>query len=33
MLLKSGGQPDVPQEDGETCLHLAAKNGNKEIIR
>ncbi|VDO10919.1 unnamed protein product, partial [Haemonchus placei] len=33
MLLKSGGQPDVAQEDGETCLHLAARNGNKEIMR
>ncbi|KAK6730167.1 hypothetical protein RB195_006932 [Necator americanus] len=33
MLLKSGGQPDVAQEDGETCLHLAARNGNREIMR
>lgn len=33
MLLKSGGQPDVAQMDGETCLHIAARNGNKEIMR
>ncbi|KAF1769981.1 hypothetical protein GCK72_001798 [Caenorhabditis remanei] len=33
MLLKSGGQPDVAQVDGETCLHIAARNGNKEIMR
>ncbi|CAB3407274.1 unnamed protein product [Caenorhabditis bovis] len=33
MLLKSGGQPDVAQSDGETCLHIAARNGNKEIMR
>ncbi|KAK6031322.1 ankyrin repeat protein, partial [Ostertagia ostertagi] len=33
MLLKSGGQPDVAQEDGETCLHLAARNGNKDIMK
>ncbi|PAV85627.1 hypothetical protein WR25_08242 isoform C [Diploscapter pachys] len=33
MLLKSGGQPDVAQEDGETCLHIAARNGNKEIMK
>ncbi|VDK65292.1 unnamed protein product [Cylicostephanus goldi] len=33
MLLKSGGQPDVAQEDGETCLHIAARNGNKDIIK
>ncbi|CAI5438376.1 unnamed protein product [Caenorhabditis angaria] len=33
MLLKSGGQPDVAQQDGETCLHIAARNGNKEIMR
>lgn len=33
MLLKSGGQPNVAQEDGETCLHIAARNGNKEIMK
>uniref|UniRef100_A0A1I7WWY9 ANK_REP_REGION domain-containing protein n=1 Tax=Heterorhabditis bacteriophora TaxID=37862 RepID=A0A1I7WWY9_HETBA len=33
MLLKSGGQPDVAQENGETCLHIAARNGNKDIMR
>uniref|UniRef100_A0A8R1HXB3 ANK_REP_REGION domain-containing protein n=1 Tax=Caenorhabditis japonica TaxID=281687 RepID=A0A8R1HXB3_CAEJA len=32
MLLKSGGQPDVAQSDGETCLHIAARSGNKEIM-
>ncbi|CAC14420.3 Ion transport domain-containing protein [Caenorhabditis elegans] len=33
MLLKSGGQPDVAQMDGETCLHIAARSGNKDIMR
>ncbi|CAJ0941647.1 unnamed protein product, partial [Mesorhabditis belari] len=33
MLLKSGGQPNVAQSDGETCLHIAARNGNKEIMK
>ncbi|TKR72642.1 hypothetical protein L596_020059 [Steinernema carpocapsae] len=33
MLLKSGAQPNVPQFDGETCLHIAARSGNKDMIK
>lgn len=32
-IIQSGGQPNVAQEDGETCLHVAARNGNKAIMR
>lgn len=33
MLLKSGAQPDVPRNDGETALHIAARNPDPNMIR
>lgn len=33
MLLKSGAQPNAQQTDGQTPLHIAARNGNADMIR
>lgn len=33
MLLKSGADPNITMENGETPLHVAAKNGRLRIIR
>uniref|UniRef100_A0AC35TT07 ANK_REP_REGION domain-containing protein n=1 Tax=Rhabditophanes sp. KR3021 TaxID=114890 RepID=A0AC35TT07_9BILA len=33
MLLKSGCQPNVRMNDGQTCLHVAAKQGIEKMIK
>ncbi|CAB3983026.1 serine threonine- phosphatase 6 regulatory ankyrin repeat subunit A-like [Paramuricea clavata] len=33
MLLKSGANVDVPQENGETSLHIATRNGNLAMVK
>jgi len=33
MLLKSGADPNITMENGETPLHVAARNGRLRIIR
>lgn len=33
MLLKSGADANLPKEDGQTPLHLAAHNGNLKTLK
>lgn len=32
MLLKSGAAPNLPTDDGETSVHVAAKHGNLNTL-
>ncbi|XP_039272536.2 uncharacterized protein LOC120346782 isoform X1 [Styela clava] len=33
MLLKSGAEPNCPREDGETAVHMAARNGHVDTFK
>jgi ankyrin repeat protein len=33
MLLKSGADPDEPDENGETALHIACRYGQHKLVK